>query len=92
MKRIYLVKLEDFAEPFMAFERESDAYEYAKAYCESMPCGGERVWRTMVRECFYIEDGRITSMVLRAAAEAAMGDGPDMDELDRILREEAADE
>lgn len=78
MKRIYLVKLEDFAEPFMAFEREADAAEFAMAYCGSMPCGGEREWRTMLRECIYVE----------GTTAVTLDDHLDPAELDRILREE----
>lgn len=80
MKSIYLVKLEDFAEPFMAFESGADAAEFAMAYCDSMPCGEERDWRTMLRECIYVEDDRTTAVTL--------DDGLALAELDRVPREE----
>ncbi len=80
MKKIYLVPLEDFAEPFMAFESEADAAEFARAYCGSMPCGGERDWRTMPRECIYVEDDRTTAVTLDDHLVLA--------ELGRVRREE----
>lgn len=78
MKRIYLVKLEDFAEPFMAFESEDDAAEFAMAYCDSMPCGDERDWRTMLRECIFIE----------GTTAVTLDDHLALAELDRVPREE----
>lgn len=81
MKQIYLVQFEEYSDAFCAFESYGNAYEFAKAYRDSMP-GKHDGAADMIREVFLLDAGRECPAGARIDAMADVAD-----ELDRIAEE-----